>query len=486
MQNSDYNRFEQLYSILDDKQKLKNILNHFNQEEKILLLSYFAYAKKDKNAFILMLKLIKNSQIDKNTRYFYLYQSSVMEFMNKELSSTKVFLLFKDIYTQIYHQFLSEIKSKIKIKKIKKENRNKKNVVVFTPQLLELNHAPTRRVLDRCKGLINLGYKVLLINTAEVLSLVNKRSFYSIAAANYASFENEFIEYENIKIPLYQSPKNTPNIDEIIKIINIVKEFKPYFIFSYGNFTITSDIVNNLIPVCNVPLGHHLPISEANFLISGKIIYKSDKKIIKKYKIDKKRIILDPFKFKLKKQEKFLTKKDLKIPKNKFILVIVGARLDSEIDNKFIKLLLKTVKFNTFIVFAGIFERYDELINKNRLLKQNSLFLGFQKDMFAVLDNCDLYINPIRSGGGASSAEAMSKGIPVVTFRYGDVYGVVGDKFSVKNNKSFVKIIKKYATNKKFYKKMSKLALKKAKIITNPSSTLPKIIKKIVKSEYFF
>jgi len=105
--------------------------------------------------------------------------------------------------------------------------------------------------------------------------------------------------------------------------------------------------------------------------------------------------------------------------------------------------------------------------------------------MLAVLDNCDLYINPIRSGGGASSAEAMSK-ILVVTYRYGDVYGVVGDKFSVKNNKDFVKIIKKYATNKKFYKKMSKLALKKAKIITNPSSTLPKIIKKITKSEYFF
>src|SRR5690606_22693670 len=42
--------------------------------------------------------------------------------------------------------------------------------------------------------------------------------------------------------------------------------------------------------------------------------------------------------------------------------------------------------------------------------------LDYEKDLMALYDICDIYINPRRHGGGISIAMAMDRGLPVVIF----------------------------------------------------------------------
>lgn len=88
------------------------------------------------------------------------------------------------------------------------------------------------------------------------------------------------------------------------------------------------------------------------------------------------------------------------------------------------------------------------------LVGGTSLVAGVVKDILSVIEHFDLYVNPIRRGGGTSVIEAMYKKIPAVTVDYGDV----GDQFCCKNYDEMVPIIKEYITNKKFYEAQAKLA----------------------------
>ena len=54
-----------------------------------------------------------------------------------------------------------------------------------------------------------------------------------------------------------------------------------------------------------------------------------------------------------------------------------------------------------------------------------------QNDLSTIYKVCDLYINPLRRGGGTSAVEAMYNKLPVVSINYGDVALNTGDEFCV-------------------------------------------------------
>lgn len=83
-------------------------------------------------------------------------------------------------------------------------------------------------------------------------------------------------------------------------------------------------------------------------------------------------------------------------------------------------------------------------------------------DALAVIECCDLYVNPKRSGGGSSASEALYKGIPVVTLPNGDVSIAAGSEFWVKDYPKMQDTIMKYVVDKKFYREMSGVAKKRA------------------------
>lgn len=480
LNNSDENVIHMTYLTIN------RIVRQLDNEKQIYINSILLGIKQTSNYLIEILKIaLYDDTMDINTKYYILYQCTHLKFTNGNLNDDEVESLLRELYNSIFDQFKSIIGADLEF--ITQAQRNEKLIFVFTPQFLGLNHAPTRRVLDRCVNLLHLGYEVILINTAEALSTVKHIKIYSAMSGNYLpQYSNiNSVDYDGYKIPFYQSAQNTPNSLEILSILGIVKEYKPHMIFAFGNYNIVSDMASLMVPVANVPFATSLPVTRATFNIKMGLVEDKDYEILKKFNIPEESLIEDIPTYKLKVQNTNFIKSDLGIPEDKFILAIVGSRLDIEISDEFILKLLETTNNNTHVVIIGDFKRYEKLSNEHEIFKNNTTLLGYQNDVLAVYDCCNLYVNPERSGGGASSAEALSKGLPIVTLKYGDVYYSVGEEFGVDSMDDMVQCINKLANDKKYYEMMVQKALQRSKLLTNTLETLKQLISKIKKNRLF-
>lgn len=172
------------------------------------------------------------------------------------------------------------------------------------------------------------------------------------------------------------------------------------------------------------------------------------------------------------------------IPREAFVLAVVGARLDVEITDDFCEMLESVLGEDIVVVFWGRYIKYSEISKeKYPKLKKYSYYLGFCSDILAHLECCDLYINPIRSGGGTSSVESLYKGVPVVTTEYGDVPTNVGEAFWVEDYKEMKNVIKRYYSDSEFYQKQSEYALQRVKRLLDTDGEFVKIISEMERRE---
>lgn len=110
---------------------------------------------------------------------------------------------------------------------------------------------------------------------------------------------------------------------------------------------------------------------------------------------------------------------------------------------------------------------------------------GLQEDVLAVNECCDLYLNPKRIGGGTSVAEALYKGLPVVTMDYGDGGLGAGKEFHVSDYEEMYELVLKYANDKEFYKLMSEKAKERAQRLMDSKKEFVKIIETMENSKLF-
>lgn len=101
--------------------------------------------------------------------------------------------------------------------------------------------------------------------------------------------------------------------------------------------------------------------------------------------------------------------------------------------------------------------------------------------MFAI-KLLDVYLNPYRSGGGRSSFEALAQGVPVITFKYGDVYYTCGDEFAVGDDENLLETASRYVTDGSFMENQKHLALKRADSLSDIASTQKEALDKILNS----
>ena len=61
-----------------------------------------------------------------------------------------------------------------------------------------------------------------------------------------------------------------------------------------------------------------------------------------------------------------------------FVAVIVGARLDDEITDEFMNVLLKLMNHSIYCAFMGGFEGFQDWYDKNENFKKYAIDLGFE------------------------------------------------------------------------------------------------------------
>lgn len=448
-----------------------------NERLKVIMLWECLWHSGKTKQYEYYLKFLKKTDIlNWNEKYFMLWQVSRKLFANPGLGS---FTCKKHMY-EIYHSVLCDYMSNFTdLEYI--SDRNSSLVLVTVQQFLSLSHGPTKTTLDRAFCLKrDLGKEVIIINTAELLGgqpieILNG----SIGNYNSELTKQTQVEYRGEIFPYMQFDNNMPNIDNSKEFISYLKMVKPAYIVNIGGESLLVDMSSKLVPVLNInTVPSDIDRTESTMQAMGRGVTKEDEEVLKIIEKSKDDVIVGRFTSSLKEQSHRYTKQDLGLPDNRMILAVIGGRLTEEVDDAFIKMLDDVLDAGAFVVVIGVMNTYEKFCEKDVTFAQNSRYLGMQDDVLAILDCCDIYVNPKRSGGGTSVIEAMYKGMPAVTLSSGDVALGAGSDFVVSDYSDMAEMIKRYMTDSQFYKDMSVKAKKRADYMLDSFSAFTEIIDK--------
>lgn len=466
-----------------------NIVHIYSQRKNYYyIMTFLLHATKSKEIYKELLRYsISDNSITKESKYFLYNQFICCNFLESDLADGEIKDLLDDLYSHIYQAYKEEIAEEYEF--IQKEDRNQDFVMVFVSQVLDMRHGPTKTLLDRCYMLEKfLNKKVYIVNTAELLSKYQMINCFDAMGANYIEAYSDInhLSYKGKEFAFFQCPADMPQVSVIKEILDVVKSEKPYFILTIGGNSMVSDICSNIIPTITIgTVPSNRAVTRGQFQTIGRKITEEDRKWMQKHHLAEDHIIESLFTSAFKEQKHHYTRRELGLPEDKFICILVGGRLDEEIDSDCMDMLQRLADAGIYIAFIGVFNRYQKYADQNETFRNNSINLGFQDDVLAVDECCDLYINPKRIGGGTSAAEALYKGLPVVTFDFGDVGVGAGADFHVSGYEDMYNHIMKYVKDKEYYAEMSTKARERAACLTDSKTEFIKIIQKAEESDRF-
>lgn len=399
-------------------------------------------------------------------------------FMHSELYNLKTIELNWKILYKAYEMCKKEMN--LNLKPISWNERNRDLAIVITEQFLTEQHGPTKTALDRCYVLQKIMNKrVLLINTAEALSPEGAVPIFDSVCAGYNQelIDNDTVSWKGETFQYYQCENIMPNIEEMRNVIGAVYTLKPSIVIGVGVTGLLSGFINEMIPMVDIGLTQSgCEITLVDYQVVDYNMRDAVEPVIESMGKDMSHIIPGKFTFSLREQTEFCTRADFGIGDDAFVMAVVGGRLDYEMDEQFMSFLNNTLRDDMLVVVIGRCDTFESKLCNYPKLQRHMINFGLCADVLSRLELCDLYINPIRKGGGTSAVEAMFKGKPVVTVNYGDVAGIVGDRFSCENYTEMGKLIERYYEDKEFYDMQVQYARETAAVYMDSEGEFVRIV----------
>lgn len=458
---------------------------------RVHMLSFCMFVSGQEEYALKLLDYILNASYDEIGEYnklSHFWQICTVRFLNPKLQTSNINKRIDLLYVELLRVFKNAFGIGERAY-IPWNERTPELIYFFSSQVLGMEHAPTKTLLDRCYVLKKqLKKDVVIINTAMQIPAKGQAPFYRLVNATYADELSGInkLEFKGETFGFYQCDNRMPDLDIMADIIQRVKSKKPALIICIGGSDICADLCGMFIPQVTIStVFSQIAISCSEYQIVDKELAEADKEELAILNVEPKNVKKTIFTFSFKEQTHRYNREQLKLEDDKFILLVVGWRLDQEITDEFLNMMEKVLNenANVQVAFMGKFDTYGDKLNKFTKLEKNSINLGKQMDALAVIECCDLYINPKRSGGGSSAAEALSKGIPIVTLGVGDVSVVAGKEFWVKDYTIMRDQILKYISNHKFYCDKSEMAIIRSKELLNSEGNFGVTIEEILKEQ---
>lgn len=470
-------------------ENMEKTIQNYNEIIQMAILSILSFLFDGGGYTTKMIMLVRNSQILlEDNRYFVYRQMNSYAFHFQNYLSEQGKWLNRLLYKEIIQQYKNELGIIQEVRP--KEKRNKNNIVFFIGQFLNQSHGPTKTILERCSILARkMNCNITIINTNEMRGRAGYIPFccpfYGNNVEEYQRY-NE-INFEGNRFGYVQCSEQMPNKDEILNIVEIIKKINPYCLFMVGDSSVCADLCSNYYPLIDIgTVPSAIMATEGQFLLKGTPITEKDREYIRQLGKSDNYLQYCLFTSSLVPQTKTIERSDIGVLEKDFVAIVVGGRLDYEVNIEFIENVLCPIAENGVkIVFMGRFESYSEIIKKYPIMEQYSVFVGWQSDVLAVNAVCDIYLNPRRYGGGTSVIEAMVKGVPPVTLSYGDVALGAGEEFCVRDYQEMVSRVLQMKDDETYYHYLSEKALKRADIMLDGESAFWKVFKKIESLEEF-
>ena len=163
------------------------------------------------------------------------------------------------------------------------------------------------------------------------------KPFYSEYIDSY--LYKESIAWKGTDIPYFQCENNMPNTADLRALLQTVMNAKPGLVIAIGGGSILANLIDKMIPVLTYGTTGNLQETMTSCqTLSGKL-EEAELQLLDRMGMKETSIIPIQPKVNPDMQKSVVTRKELKLPENKFIVAVAGNRLDSEIDESFMQML---------------------------------------------------------------------------------------------------------------------------------------------------
>lgn len=308
-------------------------------------------------------------------------------------------------------------------------------VMLVTNQFLSMRHQPSRDLLSYATVLEErCGRDVVILNTNIMPADIHSLFVPSFAASIEPAFDGkQVIEAEGRSYRMLSSTGRTLTRDKVDWFLRAVDWHDPDVVISLGGSVVVADLLAAARPTLCIPTTSGLTPSLADIVLDyGGGSRPAGGPLAASWR---------PFRFlfsligappPVQTANKAGSRADFGLPDDAFLCVVVGNRLDEEADEAFLAMLDSLIDRapQVAVAFAGEAGALPRRLQGSR--HAGRLFhLGYVTDMADLMQMADAYVNPQRTGGGASAAEALAAGVVPVSLPVGDVSAVIGARFVV-------------------------------------------------------
>lgn len=330
-----------------------------------------------------------------------------------------------------YERFLGEIARRLALRPAPRPAGapDTGRVVMVTNQLLSAFHQPSRDLLRQASVIRrDCGRDVLILNT----NMMPDRYYSAFVPPFAAAVEEQLsgeqtIDFEGERLRLLSSVEPGLTAGKLNGFLAAVEAFDPDVVVALGGSVVVADLLAPVRPLLCIPTTTGTPVSLADIMLDfgGTTPPAGGGRYAGAWR---------PFRLglSLRRDGGAASREAFGIPEDAFAGIVVGNRMDAEVDADFLALLERFLDAvpRGLVLFAGVGEALPGRLAASRHAARLR-WLGYVDRIDALLGVCDLYLNPRRTGGGASAAQALASGLPPLSLSGGDVASVAGPAFLV-------------------------------------------------------
>lgn len=220
-------------------------------------------------------------------------------------------------------------------------------------------------------------------------------------------------KYKNVKV-IFSDIYNKKE-ERINDIIEKAKHFSPEVILTTTIASNSINILFEIFPIIHLSLGGVNSINKFDLYLFPHLEF--IKKLIELNGVKYNQEIMIPFDYtgefnescKEENREKF------DFDENDFILITVGVRIGSDISAGLAKVISQFIKEKKNVKWMLVGDTIIPEIDKYSEINNNILKIKYLSNLAEIYKMSNLYINPIRNGGGFSIAEAIINGLCVLS-----------------------------------------------------------------------
>lgn len=425
--------FEKLFDYV-------NIYNIHFKEKMYISSLLIIINNEDKNLTQFMMNTLLEDKCNLDYHYTILYNMLFYE-TNDNMQ------IYNNVYKERRYELIKlgeyfKDKGNIEIKKDNINNSNNLRIAIHYDQLLALNHSPTKLALDMAKNLKRYypNYKVMIFIEDNFITKTSENilPYYYLSTTSSTIREIHKDYLEGYEVDIYYSNTEESKLDRTKEIVKEISEFNPDVIYSNSDLSIAREILYPYYPTIYVSHGGMNFSTLADKYILYKEIRNKIMDINKEINlIEESKIVKALQGIDISNPKKHINKYDYNIKDNEFILITVGNRLMSDMNEKFINTICNFINSKNdvkWIIVGRDIRNYIKEKYKEILIREKIILIDYEEDLAALYKISDVYVNPVRNGGGMSIAMAMNQGVAVlVTENSVDGVSWVGKKNSVKN-----------------------------------------------------